>query len=479
VNLKRTIIAGFSACIIGCLGENGSHGIVEPIASNSATALLVEGGSAACTEPAWNSAATYIKDNKVSHIGNLYTAKWWTMGDDPASRSGSWDVWKLEGPCGIATVAPKISIPIPAANSHFLVGAEIRILALASGSQSQITRIDFLDAGSHIVHTAAFDQYEPYEEFIVTGLALGEYTYRAIAYDKRNKVSNTASISFSVQTGVAPTVAFIAPENHQYFYQNSWARKAVTVKASVNSNQTPIDSVRFTTQEWYIPGLGHSTFTNYVKTSPPYEFDYLPGLSMGWQTVVRAVSYSHGVASQEAATQFSVHPLPELTLVSPADNGAIPSSAVSVPVDVSVNTSLTIDSVVYVVTDVKMDRDSETRTTRRFRTTTPYDLDLPILVGIAYSNIAATAYGVSDFPERAGGESHKQSETKTIRINYNVDVRSCSVQAWNPGATYVQGNRVSKDGTDYEAKWWTRGEDPLLKSAAWDVWKTLGACAVK
>src|SRR5690606_8663843 len=47
--------------------------------------------------------------------------------------------------------------------------------------------------------------------------------------------------------------------------------------------------------------------------------------------------------------------------------------------------------------------------------------------------------------------------------------------AWQSGAVYVGGDRVSHNGTEYRAKWWTTNEEPGT-TGEWGVWESLGAC---
>ncbi len=61
-------------------------------------------------------------------------------------------------------------------------------------------------------------------------------------------------------------------------------------------------------------------------------------------------------------------------------------------------------------------------------------------------------------------------------VSFIVVKATCTVPAWNAASVYTAGNRVSEAGKIYEAKWWTQGEDPALKSATYDVWKWIGAC---
>ncbi|MCA5894811.1 lytic polysaccharide monooxygenase [Isoptericola sp. NEAU-Y5] len=51
----------------------------------------------------------------------------------------------------------------------------------------------------------------------------------------------------------------------------------------------------------------------------------------------------------------------------------------------------------------------------------------------------------------------------------------CEAAAWDANAVYLNGAQVSHDGRTYQAKWWTRGENPA-NSGEWGVWKDLGAC---
>lgn len=44
---------------------------------------------------------------------------------------------------------------------------------------------------------------------------------------------------------------------------------------------------------------------------------------------------------------------------------------------------------------------------------------------------------------------------------------------WQPDQVYHGGDRVQFNGVVYEAKWWTRGDNPVQNSGAWDVWKKI------
>ncbi len=58
-----------------------------------------------------------------------------------------------------------------------------------------------------------------------------------------------------------------------------------------------------------------------------------------------------------------------------------------------------------------------------------------------------------------------------------ASVAGCNgVAAWTSSAIYTGGNKASRNGSLYEAKWWTQGQDPVTNSTADGVWANKGAC---
>ncbi|KAF0813702.1 Alpha-amylase [Andreprevotia sp. IGB-42] len=47
--------------------------------------------------------------------------------------------------------------------------------------------------------------------------------------------------------------------------------------------------------------------------------------------------------------------------------------------------------------------------------------------------------------------------------------------AWSPATIYTAGQRVTHAGINYEAKWWTQGDDPS-RAGQWGPWRAIGAC---
>ncbi|GAA0371238.1 hypothetical protein GCM10009092_39490 [Bowmanella denitrificans] len=70
-------------------------------ATRSTTKLVnVSTGGGDCQGlPVWSASTVYLAGAQVQHNNQGYQAKWWTQGDDPASNSGTWDVWESLGSC--------------------------------------------------------------------------------------------------------------------------------------------------------------------------------------------------------------------------------------------------------------------------------------------------------------------------------------------------------------------------------------------
>ncbi|QLG89187.1 lamin tail domain-containing protein [Chitinibacter bivalviorum] len=52
---------------------------------------------------------------------------------------------------------------------------------------------------------------------------------------------------------------------------------------------------------------------------------------------------------------------------------------------------------------------------------------------------------------------------------------SCNAE-WVATNTYVAGNKVTRNGVNYQAKWWTQGNDPVSNSGDAQPWQNMGPC---
>lgn len=67
------------------------------------------------------------------------------------------------------------------------------------------------------------------------------------------------------------------------------------------------------------------------------------------------------------------------------------------------------------------------------------------------------------------------AEARSTVVNILVGTDICLADAWDTRNIYVGGNTVSHNYKEWEAKWWTQGEEPGT-TGEWGVWKELGDC---
>src|SRR4029453_5605930 len=73
------------------------------VAVTAAAMPMVQASAAEACAPAWSASQVYVGGTTASYEGKNYQAKWWTQNENPAQKSGEWDVWKNLGACGGTT----------------------------------------------------------------------------------------------------------------------------------------------------------------------------------------------------------------------------------------------------------------------------------------------------------------------------------------------------------------------------------------
>jgi chitinase len=178
--------------------------------TGTATLTISIGTAGTCTVPAWNAATQYVGSSVVSRGGNQYTAKWWTQNEDPLLKSGQYDVWQLNGPCGGGTVNinPTVAINSPENSTSFTAPANIVITATAADADGTVARVDFYN-GSTLLGTATASPYS----FAWNNVTAGSYTITAKATDNAGGTSTSAAISITINSvaNINPTIAITAP----------------------------------------------------------------------------------------------------------------------------------------------------------------------------------------------------------------------------------------------------------------------------
>jgi chitodextrinase len=366
-----------------------------------------------CTDPDWNALTAYSGGAKVSFNGNIYTAKWWTQNNQPDLNTGEGKPWNLVGPCPTSNRAPVVTFTAPAKNAVFALGTTVTLVADAVDPDGTISKVEFLNASDVVVFT---DNTAPYE-FPVANLPVGLYVYKAKAYDNKNLASTVATNNFEIKvSNVAPIISISSSLQGQTFYEYpSDGRKIDVLLTQQNPIQAPIDSVKYIIIDTQCNGAGCTTVRKFTTKIAPFDLYFDPiytlyGSAYNVNTEIDAIAFSKGIASEQKTIYVKVKPLPELTIVSPANNTNVSKNIATLPIDVTVNSNqLAIDSVVYTVYDTKTTGMSGITNTRKFVRTAPFDLDLPVIGGNTFTRIFALAYG----------DGGKFSKSQQIQVNYN------------------------------------------------------------
>ncbi|MDQ0088693.1 chitin-binding protein [Paenibacillus anaericanus] len=103
-----------------------------------------------------------------------------------------------------------------------------------------------------------------------------------------------------------------------------------------------------------------------------------------------------------------------------------------------------------------------------YRGTTLIDTVSGSILAYSVTNLTpSTAYAFTVKAVDAAGNVSTASNT----LNVTTPAAPTTYTAWNVSTVYVGGNKVTHNGVNYEAKWWTLGETPGSTGA--DVWKVI------
>ncbi len=152
-------------------------------------------GGGACS-PLWNASTAYTGGQKVTENGIVYTANWWTQGNDPASNSGptgSGKPWTANGACSACTTIPGVPTGL-AAGTPGGFSVPLSWNAASVASNCAITSYTVFENG-HSIGTATGTA------FTVTGLTpQTQYSFAVAATDPAG--SSAPSGTISAKTGV-------------------------------------------------------------------------------------------------------------------------------------------------------------------------------------------------------------------------------------------------------------------------------------
>jgi chitodextrinase len=171
----------------------GSYSLTAVATDNevgSATSVAVNvtvssGGGNTCTAPAWDAATSYSGGAQVSYNNVVYEAKWWTMNNQPDLFSGSYDQWKVIGPCeGGENIDPTVILTNPLDGTAFTTGDVVSLSATATDTDGTIDYVEFFIDGVLIGGDVTATYSVNY-----TMSSVGNYSVFAIATDNEGVVT--------------------------------------------------------------------------------------------------------------------------------------------------------------------------------------------------------------------------------------------------------------------------------------------------
>lgn len=374
----------------GLLANAGISDVV--LNGNTLTFKFTGASVSACTDPAWNATTAYSGGDKVSYNNIVYTANWWTQGNQPDLNSGpagSGKPWTQTGTCGSANSAPVVTFTAPAKNSIFNVGVNVTLKAEAIDSDGTISKVEFLNASDAVIFT---DNSAPFE-YTLTGLSTGSYVYKVRAYDNQNQASDLAYNNFDVRDP-APSITITAPTEGQVLTLPAGGKINVTVSTS----PALVDSVKYIIVDVVCNGPGCANVRRIVTTTAPYAVSYDP-IAGAVSSQVNAIAFKNGIGSTGAVVNYTVvQPTkPVVTITSPTE-GQIsylyPSDGTLTTVNLSFNVALSaIDSVRYTVVETFCDGPGCANVRRFSVKNSPFSLSfLSSLRSTGYTQVEVVAF---------------------------------------------------------------------------------------
>ena len=193
----------------------------------------------------------------------------------------------FEPATSVSNVPPTVSLTSPANGASFIaVPGTVALSATAADSDGTVTRVDFYRGTKQI----GSDASAPYSYFD-RQLAVGSYTYTAVAYDNAGASTASVAATVTVKVNVPPTVRLTSPANGATFT----APATVTLAAAAGDSDGTIARVDFYRGSTLI----------FSSNAAPYA--YTDTSLAGGTYSYKAVAYDNtGAATASAAAAVSV-----------------------------------------------------------------------------------------------------------------------------------------------------------------------------
>ncbi|MEI9810716.1 MAG: Ig-like domain-containing protein [Bacteroidota bacterium] len=155
--------------------------------SNAVMVHVVAGTG--CNAPPWSSATNYSAiGEQVTYQGKVYTNKWYSAGQNPASNSGQYQVWTLVSVCPATAV-----ITSPGTGANYTAPATIPITATATNPSGTVTKVEFYQGTVKL----ATDSTAPYT-YTWPNVAAGSYSLTVKAYSSTGVIAVSAAVNITV-----------------------------------------------------------------------------------------------------------------------------------------------------------------------------------------------------------------------------------------------------------------------------------------
>lgn len=256
-------------------------------------------------------------------------------------------------------------------------------------------------------------------------------TVKSTLVNKINEVFAGGSTGF-------PVVSITSPANGANFASGA----SVIINTTASDANGSITKVEF---------LQNGTKVG-EDVSSPYSFTITNIPSGNHTLATRAIDNSGNAATASVTITAGNNPPPAVSVTAPA-NGAAFAAPASVTITANASDNGSIVKVEFFQGSTKLGED----------TSSPYSF--------SWVNVIAGNYSLT-----AKATDNAGASITSPAVNITVSASTCSTPAWNVATAYNGGMEVSRNGNKYQARWWTQGEDPSVKSGPDDVWRLVAAC---
>lgn len=257
---------------------------------------------------------------------------------------------------------------------------------------------------------------------------------------KSNLVNKINEVFASGNVGI-PTVSITAPVNGANFAVGA----NITINATASDPGGSISKVEF-----FLDGTKVGE-----DTSSPYSFTINSIASGSHVIMARATDNSGNTANASVSISAG------------ATTNVPPTGSITSPTN---GETFNAGSGITIAANAS-DSDGTVTKVEFFQGTTKLGEDTSSPYSYTWNSVAAGSYALTIKVTDNGNATFTSPA-----VNITVNGSSCSVPAWVATTAYNGAAEVSRGGNRYQARWWTQGEDPLLKSGPDDVWKLLGPC---